>query len=54
MTTGLATQVRRDLALGWRGRGEALVVLGFFGSSSRCFRWPSAPMPRSCGPSPFR
>ena len=30
MTTGLATQVRRDLALGWRGRGEALVVLGFF------------------------
>ena len=31
MTTGLATQVRRDLTLGWRGRGEALVVLGFFG-----------------------
>ena len=30
MTTGLAAQVRRELALGWRGRGEALVVLGFF------------------------
>ncbi|MEC8711586.1 MAG: heme exporter protein CcmB [Pseudomonadota bacterium] len=30
MTGGLATQVRRDLAVGWRGRGEALVVLGFF------------------------
>ena len=26
----LGAQVRRDIALGWRGRGQALVMLGFF------------------------
>ena len=28
--TPLGAQVRRDIALGWRGRGQALVMLGFF------------------------
>ena len=28
--TGLSAQIRRDIALGWRGRGQALVMLGFF------------------------
>ncbi|MGB1176619.1 MAG: heme exporter protein CcmB [Candidatus Puniceispirillaceae bacterium] len=26
----LGAQIRRDIALGWRGRGQALVMLGFF------------------------
>ena len=26
----LGAQIRRDIALGWRGRGQALVILGFF------------------------
>ena len=28
--TPLGAQIRRDIALGWRGRGQALVMLGFF------------------------
>ena len=28
--TGLSAQIRRDIALGWRGRGQTLVMLGFF------------------------
>lgn len=28
--TGLLAQIRRDIALGWRGRGQTLVMLGFF------------------------
>jgi heme exporter protein B len=26
----LGTQIKRDIAVGWRGRGQALVMLGFF------------------------
>ena len=28
--SSLGAQIRRDIALGWRGRGQALVMLGFF------------------------